>query len=64
MQRIILSIIGIIIRVLRGDLKHFSWKEIIKDAEHNKDLGFENIIYFFITIGLLFAIYTITNKHW
>ena len=54
---------GFFIRILRGDLKHNSWNEIIQDAEYNKDIGFENIVYFLIVVGLLIAVYMIINKH-
>lgn len=63
MQRIILSVIGLLIRVFRGDLRNTSFKEIVMDAEYNKDIGFENFIYFLLAIGVLIAIISIINRH-
>lgn len=63
MQRVVLAIIGFFIRIIRGDLKHHSLMEIIKDAEHNKDIGFEKFSYFLIIIGLIAAIYVIVKRY-
>ncbi len=62
MQRIILSIIGLIIRILRGDLRKKTFKEIVQELENNKDIGFNYTIYTLIIIGSIIALYVILRK--
>ena len=62
MQRLVFAIIGIIIRILKGDLRTNSFKEIIVDPEENKDIGFDYTMYAIIIVGSIIIIYTIIKK--
>lgn len=62
MQRLVFTIIGVVIRILKGDLRTNSFKEIIKNPEENKDIGFDLTMYVIIIVGSIIIVYTIFKK--